>query len=84
MDFNELKLDAVKLRKVLKDKAPVDLSVLVLLLTTIINMMLTMFSNSMEQNNKLLATISDLQETINDLQRQLNMDSHISSKPKKI
>lgn len=84
MDFNELKQDAEKLCKELNDKAPADLSVLVLSLTTIINMMLTMFSNSMEQNNKLLATISDLQETINDLQRQLNMDSHISSKPKKI
>ena len=88
MDFNELKQDAEKLCKELNDKAPADLSVLVLSLTTIINMMLTMFSNSMEQNNKLLATISDLQETINDLQetikdlqRQLNMDSHNSSKP---
>ena len=59
MDFNELKQDAEKLCKELKDKAPADLSVLVLSLTTIINMMLTMFSNSMEQNNKLLATISD-------------------------
>lgn len=57
MDFNELKQDAEKLCKELNDKAPADLSVLVLSLTTIINMMLTMFSNSMEQNNKLLATI---------------------------
>ena len=81
MDFNELKQDAEKLCKELKDKAPADLSVLVLSLTTIINMMLTMFSNSMEQNNKLLATISDLQKTIKDLKRQLNMDSHNSSKP---
>ena len=48
MDFNELKQDAEKLCKELKDKAPADLSVLVLSLTTIINMMLTMFSNSME------------------------------------
>ena len=40
-----------------------------------------MFSNSMEQNNKLLATISDLQKTVKVLQRQLNMDSHNSSKP---
>ena len=35
----------------------------------------------MEQNNKLLATISDLQKTVKVLQRQLNMDSHNSSKP---
>ncbi len=44
-------------------------------------MMINMFSNSMEQNNKLLATISDLQKTVKVLQRQLNMDSHNSSKP---
>ena len=102
MDFNELKQDAVKLCKELKDKAPADLSLLVLSLSTIINMMITMFSGIMEQNkasleqNKkqtatisdmeqtisgLKQTISDLQETIKDLQRQLNMDSHNSSKP---
>lgn len=88
MDFNELKQDAEKLCKELKDKAPADLSVLVLSLSTIINMMITKFSGIMEQNNKQTATISelkqiisDLQETIKDLQRQLNMDSHNSSKP---
>lgn len=102
MNFNELKQDAEKLCKELKDKAPADLSVLVLSLSTIINMMITMFSEIMEQNkasleqNKkqtatisdmeqtisgLKQTISDLQETIKDLQRQLNMDSHNSSKP---
>ncbi len=88
MDFNELKQDAEKLCKELKDKSPADLSVLVLSLSTIINMMITMFSGIMEQNNKQTATISelkqiisDLQETIKDLQRQLNMDSHNSSKP---
>lgn len=88
MNFNELKQDAEKLCKELKDKAPADLSVLVLSLSTIINMMITMFSRIMEQNNKQTATISelkqiisDLQETIKDLQRQLNMDSHNSSKP---
>ena len=88
MNFNELKQDAEKLCKELKDKGPADLSVLVLSLSTIINMMITMFSGIMEQNNKQTATISelkqiisDLQETIKDLQRQLNMDSHNSSKP---
>lgn len=102
MNFNELKQDAEKLCKELKYKAPADLSVLVLSLSTIINMMITMFSGIMEQNkasleqNKkqtatisdmeqtisgLKQTISDLQETIKDLQRQLNMDSHNSSKP---
>lgn len=88
MNFNELKQDAEKLCKELKDKAPADLSVLVFSLSTIINMMITMFSGIMEQNNKQTATISelkqiisDLQETIKDLQRQLNMDSHNSSKP---
>lgn len=88
MNFNELKQDSEKLCKELKDKSPADLSVLVLSLSTIINMMITMFSGIMEQNNKQTATISelkqiisDLQETIKDLQRQLNMDSHNSSKP---
>lgn len=88
MNFNELKQDAEKICKELKDKSPADLSVLVLSLSTIINMMITMFSRIMEQNNKQTATISelkqiisDLQETIKDLQRQLNMDSHNSSKP---
>ena len=102
MNFNDLKQDAEKLCKELKDKASADLSVLVLSLSTIINMMITMFSGIMEQNkasleqNKkqtatisdmeqtisgLKQTISDLQENIKDLQRQLNMDSHNSSKP---
>lgn len=88
MNFNELKQDAEKICKELKDKSPADLSVLVLSLSTIINMVITMFSGIMEQNNKQTATISelkqiisDLQETIKDLQRQLNMDSHNSSKP---
>ena len=78
-----------------KDKAPADLSVLVLSLSTIIKMMIAVFSGVMEQNNKQTATISDkertisglkqtisdLQENIKDLQRQLNMDSHNRSKP---
>ena len=95
MDFNELKQDAEKLCKELKDKAPADLSILVLSLSTINKMMINMFSGIMEQNNKQTATISgmeqtisglkqtikDLQETIKELQRQLNMDSHNSSKP---
>ena len=95
MDFNELKQDAEKLCKELKDKAPADLSVLVLSLSTIIKMMIAMFSGVMEQNKASLEqnkkqtatisdmeqTISDLQKTIKDLQRQLNMDLHNSSKP---
>ena len=58
MNFNELKQDAEKICKELKDKSPADLSVLVLSLSTIINMMITMFSGIMEQNNKQTATIS--------------------------
>ena len=88
MDFNELKQNAEQICKELKEKTPADLSVLVLSLSTIINMMITLFSGIMEQNNKQSATVSDLkqtikdlQETIKDLQRQLNMDSHNSSKP---
>lgn len=95
MDFNELKQNAELICKGLKDKVPADLSLLVLSLSTIIKMMIAMFSGVMEQNNKQTATISDmeqtisglkqtisdLQENIKDLQRQLNMDSHNSSKP---
>ena len=88
MDFNELKQNAEQICKELKEKTPADLSVLVLSLSTIINMMITLFSGIMEQNNKQSATVSDLkqtikdlQETIKDLQRQLYMDSHNSSKP---
>ena len=68
MDFNELKQDAEKLCKELKDKAPADLSVLVLSLSTIIKMMIAMFSGVMEQNNKQSATVSVLKQTIKDLQ----------------
>lgn len=50
MDFNELKLDAEKLCKELKDKALADLSLLVFSLSIIINMMITMFSGVMKQN----------------------------------
>ena len=71
MDFNELKQDAEKLCKELKDKAPADLSVLVLSLSTIINMIITMFSGIMEQNNKQTATISELKQTIKDLQETI-------------
>ena len=71
MDFNELKQDAEKLCKELKDKAPADLSVLVLSLSTIINMMITMFSGIMEQNNKQTATISELKQAIKDLQETI-------------
>lgn len=88
MDFNELKENAEQICKELKDKAPADLSALALSLSAIIKMMITMVSGLMEQNEKqattnsnLLGTIKDLQETIKELQRKLNMDSHNSSKP---
>lgn len=48
MDFNELKQDAEKICQELKDKAPADLSVFVLSLSTIIKMMITLFSGVME------------------------------------
>ena len=78
MDFNELKQDAEKLCKELKDKAPADLSILVLSLSTIINIMINMFSGIMEQNKasldqnkKQTATISELKQTIKDLQETI-------------
>lgn len=79
MNFNELKQDAEKLCKELKDKAPADLSVLVLSLSTIINMMITMFSGimeqnkaSLEQNKKQNATISDMEQTISVLKQTIS------------
>ena len=88
MDFNEWKQDAENLCKELKDKAPADLSLLVLSLSTIINMMITMFSGvikqnetSLEQNRKLNLTIESLQEEIKELKRQLGQNSNNSSKP---
>ena len=87
MNFNELKQDVVKLCKELKDKAPADLSLLVLSLSTFINM-ITMFSGvmkqnetSLEQNRKLNLTIESLQEEIKELKRQLGQNSNNSSKP---
>lgn len=50
MDFNELKQNAGQICKELKDKVPADLSLLVLSLSTIIKMMIAMFSGVMEQN----------------------------------
>ena len=88
MDFNELKQDVEKLCKELKDKAPADLSLLVLSLSTIINMMITMFSGVMkqneassEQNRKLNLTIESLQEEIKELKCLLGQNSNNSSKP---
>ena len=54
MDFNELKQNAEKICQALKDKAPADLSALVLSLSTINKMMITMFSELMEQNKTAL------------------------------
>lgn len=83
MDFNELKESAEQICKELNDKAPADLSALVLSLSSIIKMMIAMVSVVIEQNEKETATISnlngtikDLQETIKELQRQKNMNSH--------
>lgn len=68
MDFNELKQNAEQICEELKEKVPADLSVLVLSLSTIIKMMIAMFSGVMEQNNKQSATVSVLKQTIKDLQ----------------
>lgn len=73
MDLNELKQDAEKICKELKDKAPAELSVLVLSLSTITKMMINMFSGimeqnkaSLEQNKKQTATISEMEQTISN------------------
>lgn len=62
-----------------KDKAPADLSVLVLSLSIIIKMMKAMFSGvmeqnkaSLEQNMKQTATISDMEQTISGLKQTIS------------
>lgn len=62
-----------------KDKAPADLSVLELSLSTIIKMMKAMFSGvmeqnkaSLEQNKKQTATISDMEQTISGLKQTIS------------
>ena len=71
MDFNELKQDAEKICQELKDKAPADLSVLVLSLSTIIKMMINMFSGVMEQNETSLEQNKKLSLTIESLQDEI-------------
>ena len=82
MDLKELK----KLE--LKNKASDELSPLIESQSVLINVILEMSTGILVQNEKiakqnerLTNTILDLQETIKDLRRQLNTDSHNSSKP---
>ena len=88
MDLKELKKQVDKITLELKNKASGDTAVLVDSLSFLFSIMLETSAGILVQNEKiakqnerLTNTILDLQETIKDLRRQLNMDSHNSSKP---
>ena len=94
MDLKELKKQVEQVEQVeqitkeLKSKASGDTAVLVDSLSFIFSIMLETSAGILVQNEKiakqnerLTNTILDLQETIKDQRRQLNMDSHNSSNP---
>ena len=88
MDLKELKKQVDKITLELKNKASDELSPLIESQSVLINVILEMSTGILVQNEKiakqnerLTNTILDLQETIKDLRRQLNTDSHNSSKP---
>ena len=81
MDLKELKKQVEQITRELKGKASGDTAVLVDSLSFLFNIMLETSAGIMAQNERLTNTIIDLQETIKELRRQLNMDSHNSSKP---
>ena len=88
MDLKELKKQVEQITKELKSKASGETAVLVDSLSFLFNIMLETSAGILVQNEKiakqnerLTNTIIDLQETIKELRRQLNMDSHNSSKP---
>ena len=81
MDLKELKKQVEQITRELKGKASGDTAVLVDSLSLLFNIMLETSTGIMVQNERLTNTIIDLQENIKELRRQLNMDSHNSSKP---
>ena len=91
MDLKELKKQVEQVEQItkeLKSKASGDTAVLVDSLSFIFSIMLETSAGILVQNEKiakqnerLTNTILDLQETIKDQRRQLNMDSHNSSNP---
>ena len=89
MDFDELKKQIANLTEELKSRCSPETSVLVESLSFMLNMMLKMQQASLSKqletqiklNERLVATIEDLQLTIKDLKRQLGQNSKNSSKP---
>ena len=81
MDLKELKKQVEQITKQLKSKAAGDTAVLADSLSFLFSIMLETSAGILAQNERLTATITDLQENIKELRRQLNMDSHNSSKP---
>ena len=89
MDFDELKKQIANLTEEIKSRCSPETSVLVESLSFMLNMMLKMQQASLSKqletqiklNERLVATIEDLQLTIKDLKRQLGQNSNNSSKP---
>ena len=81
MDLKELKKQVEQITKELKSKASDELSPLIESQSVLINVILEMSTGILAQNERLTVTITDLQENIKELRRQLNMDPHNSSKP---
>ena len=77
MDLKELKKQVEQVEQItkeLKSKASGDTAVLVDSLSFIFSIMLETSAGILAQNERLTATITDLQENIKELRRQLNMD----------
>ncbi|MDY6470466.1 MAG: DUF6444 domain-containing protein, partial [Succinivibrio dextrinosolvens] len=81
VDLKELKKQVDKITLELKNKASDELSPLIESQSVLIKVILEMSTGILAQNERLTTTIVDLQENIKGLRRQLNMDSHNSSKP---
>lgn len=81
VDLKKLKKQVEQITSELKDKTSGEIAVLVDSLSFLFNIMLETSAGMMDQNVRLTNTIIDLQEIIKELRRQLNMDSHNSSKP---
>ena len=73
MDLKELKKQVDKITLELKSKASGDTAVLVDSLSFLFSIMLETSAGILAQNERLTATITDLQENIKELRRQLNM-----------
>lgn len=81
MDLKELKKQVDKITLELKNKASDELSPLIESQSVLINVILEMSTGILAQNERLTATITDLQENIKELRRQLNIPITVQNHP---